>query len=374
MLVVTAFVSLGLALSLVLTARLHGHLTFDHAEQGVQKVHTLPVPRIGGVAVAGALLAGGFLVSGTETGNERDDFDSLFGMIMLAAIPAFIAGLLEDITKRVGVMSRLMATMASGVVFALLSGIWLDRLDIPLIDGLLPIAVIGIAVTAFALAGVANSINIIDGFNGLAGGVSIIILLGIAAIAQMVGDVALVRLALIGATALFGFMLVNYPRGLLFLGDGGAYVVGYYLAQLAVLLVVRNPEISPWAMAVLFCYPLTETTFSIIRRVRNNRHPGHPDRIHLHSLIHGRIVRKLVASDSPLWLSNALVAPIVWLFALVPALLAVQWAQDAGALIVIAAGFCFAYNFVYTRLARFRWCLRCALGIGLRWSRRCQSR
>ena len=310
------------------------------------------------------MLVGGVLFYAPD--EAAGEFSSLHGILAIAAIPAFCAGFLEDITKRVGVMPRLVATMTSGAVFALLTGIWLDRLDLPLVDSLLPIAVIGIPITAFAVAGVANAINIIDGFNGLAGGVGVIIHLAIAAVAASVGDAAIVQLALLGAAALLGFLLVNFPRGALFMGDGGAYLIGFFLAQLAVLLVVRNPEISPWAMAAIFCFPLAETTFSILRRVRNKRHPGHPDRVHLHSLVHARLVKRFVAADVPAYVSNALVAPLLWVLALLPALLAVQWPYDTSFLMVIAFLFCVLYNAIYARLACFRWCWRRAFGFRAR--------
>ena len=326
-------------------------------------MHCRPVPRVGGLAIVAGLLVGGLVViPGT---SSDDSFRRLFDLIALAAVPAFFAGLIEDVTKRVGVLTRMLATIASGALFALLSGIWLKRLDLPFIDSLLLIAVIGIAVTAFAVAGVANAINIIDGFNGLAGGVSLIILLGMAAIAHQVGDHTIMQLALLGAAALVGFLAVNFPRGAIFLGDGGSYLIGYYMAQLAVLLVVRNPEVSAWAMAVLFCYPLAETTFSILRRVRNKRHPGHPDRIHLHSLIHGRIVKRFAQPNTPSWLSNALVAPFGWVLAAAPALAAIQWYQNTTVLMLCAAVYCLVYNALYARLAIFRWCIACLFGFGL---------
>jgi len=73
--------------------------------------------------------------------------------------------------------------------------------------------------TAFAVAGIANSVNIIDGFNGLASGVVVLMLLTLGSIAYSVGDTAVLNLALLGAAVVLGFMAVNYPRGYIFLGD-----------------------------------------------------------------------------------------------------------------------------------------------------------
>jgi len=133
--------------------------------------------------------------------------------------------------------------------------------------------------TAFAVAGIANSVNIIDGFNGLASGVVVLMLLTLGSIAYSVGDTAVLNLALLGAAVVLGFMAVNYPRGYIFLGDAGAYTLGYYVAVLAVALATRNPDqVSPWAMLLVCGYPFIETLFSVYRRASRKRkhNPGSP--------------------------------------------------------------------------------------------------
>ena len=231
--------SLLITLLVIRYQHLHGHLTADHDLDGVQKFHATPVPRVGGVGVFLGLL-GGLLAKWWG-----DDPVATPNLILLAcALPAFGAGLVEDLTKRVGVRERLMATALSALLGGYFLGAWITRLDIPGLDSLLhppsirlgldAIALSGIfsiAVTAFAVAGVANAFNIIDGYNGLAGVVAIISLLGLAYVADVVGDRAVLvgALGLVGAIA--GFLVWNYPNGLIFLGDGGAYVIGFLVAE-----------------------------------------------------------------------------------------------------------------------------------------------
>ena len=96
--------------------------------------------------------------------------------------------------------------------------------------------------------------------------------------------------------ALLGFLVFNYPSGRIFMGDGGAYLLGFWLGELSVLLVVRNPDVSPWFPIVLLAYPVVETLFSIYRRkFLQGRSAGRPDAMHLHQLIYRRLARVAVA-------------------------------------------------------------------------------
>ena len=114
-----------------------------------------------------------------------------------------------------------------------------------------------------AVGGCTHALNIIDGINGLAGMVAVLMAISIALVAWQVQDFPIFLIATALASATLGFLAWNFPFGRVFLGDGGAYFLGFMLAELAVLLVVRNPSVSPfYALAVLF-YPVFETLFSI---------------------------------------------------------------------------------------------------------------
>src|SRR5699024_9358422 len=121
----------------------------------------------------------------------------------------------------------------------------------------------------------------------------------------------------------------NFPYGRVFLGDGGAYFLGFMLAQLAVQLVVRNPGVSPvYALAVLF-YPVFETLFSIWRRrVIRGTPVDQPDALHLHQLIFRRVVRAAWRHDLPdgeSELCNAMTSPYLWVLALIGLVPATVW-------------------------------------------------
>jgi len=314
---------------LVWSKRWHGDFTMD-SQHGVQKVHSDPTPRVGGVAIC---LGGLCVWSILQLSNSPTAIETrlLLGFVLLGAIPAFGAGLIEDVTKRVSVKTRLIATILSGLFFAMYTGYFVHDVGLPAVDTLLAFAPVGLLFTAFAVSGIANSVNIIDGFHGLAGGVVLLMLLTLAVIAFRVGDVVILNLALAGAAVVLGFMLLNFPKGLIFLGDAGAYSLGYFVAVLALALTARNPDVvSPWAMVLVCGYPIIETLFSIYRRMtgKQRRSPGSPDASHLHSLVYRHVVSTRLMPKAPAWKRNAMTSPILWGYAVVPMFGAVFWPES----------------------------------------------
>ena len=334
----------AVAFLLVATQDWHGHLSMDSLE-GIQKSHTHPTPRVGGIAIAIGVVAGYFFAPHA--------IQSLLWPLMLAGIPAFGFGLLEDITKRVSVKVRLLATMFSGVLGWGVTGYAITRLNIPAMDWMFGYTVVAVAFTALAVGGVANSINIIDGFNGLASGTVVIILGGFAAICLSVGDADLASTCLILAGAVLGFLLLNWPLGKIFLGDGGAYFIGFALAWIAVLIMARHPEVSAWAMLLVCGYPILEVLFSIVRRSRRGMSPGDPDRLHMHSLVKKRLIRRLLPHASNL-ARNSATGATMWIAALLPVLVATNLSGQSVDMMVGLAFCAFTYSTVYARLTRFR--------------------
>jgi UDP-N-acetylmuramyl pentapeptide phosphotransferase/UDP-N-acetylglucosamine-1-phosphate transferase len=339
----SALASFVLAKVLVLTAGHHGRYTMD-APGAVQKFHLHPTPRVGGIGIYVALLVAWLLVTQADT-------RSILGTILLAGVPCLLVGLLEDLTKRVGVRTRLIATMASGALACLLSGVMLTRLDLPLADSALALPAVALLFSAFAIGGVANALNIIDGFNGLASGTMVIALAAIAVIAGGAGDTPLAITAVILTAAVAGFWMVNFPWGKLFLGDGGAYFAGFALAWLAVLLPMRNPAVSPWASLLVCAYPIIEVIYSMVRRSRSRQPAADADRRHLHSLVAVKIVQRRLPMLHPT-LQNSAVSVLMWACAAVPAILGVAFSGRTPVLVACVAGCALAYHLLYRQVAR----------------------
>jgi UDP-GlcNAc:undecaprenyl-phosphate/decaprenyl-phosphate GlcNAc-1-phosphate transferase len=278
-------------------------------------------------------------------------------LLALSAVPAFAGGLGEDVTKKVGVMVRLILTVSAAIAASLLVGATLDRLDVPGIDTMLQWPVFAIAFTAVAVGGMANAINIIDGYNGLAGGYALLVLGALAFVAVQVADPVVLTASLTMAGAVFGLLLWNYPKGKIFLGDGGAYLLGFWLGELSILLVARNPEVSPWFPMVLLIYPVFETCFSVYRRkLIRGSNPGHPDALHLHQLIYLRLSRISVGSRNPREITrrNSSVARYIWTGTAIFVLAALPVWRHTPVLVGITAIFCLAYLWLYIRLIRWR--------------------
>jgi len=330
-------------LAICLSKQWHGRWTTDH-HHGVQKFHTHPTARVGGVAMNLGIVISLLLLDKAES--------SIMLPLFTASIPAFLIGLTEDLTKKIGVLMRLGATFASGILACLLSGISLNRLDILGVDLLLAWPVVSVIFTAFAVAGISNAVNIVDGFNGLASGLVAMSLTALGFVAQSVGDTILMNVCILLFAVLMGFMVMNFPFGKIFMGDGGAYLTGFWLAWIAILLPIRNPSISPWCSLLACLYPVLEVLFSMARRLSRNLHPGHPDRLHLHSLVKTRIVRKRLAGF-PHTLVNSAVSPLIWSMSAVPCILSVAFASNLIALVFSVVICAICYKLIYFRLIRF---------------------
>jgi UDP-N-acetylmuramyl pentapeptide phosphotransferase/UDP-N-acetylglucosamine-1-phosphate transferase len=185
--------SLGLSVLVVLTTRWHGFLSLDESA-GVQKVHAHPTPRVGGLPMVLGLMA--------AVWAGPDELRDKIWPWLVAGIPAFAFGLAEDLTKRVSVTQRLLATMASGVLAWALTGYSLTGVNVWGLDWLLQITIVSVLFTAFAVGGVANAINIIDGLNGLASSMVLWALLGVATLAATLGDTVLASTCLLLAACL----------------------------------------------------------------------------------------------------------------------------------------------------------------------------
>ena len=318
-----------------------------------QKIHALPAPRIGGIGIVVGLIAG-VTVSHFSAGPAW----SLSAMVLLlCAMPAFLAGLVHDFTDSLTPRGRLVATAVSAALaFALLDA-QIRSADIPGLDWVLATGVGSLLGTLLAVAGIAHAVNIIDGLNGLASMCVVIMLAGVAYVAGAVGDTLVLGLALAGIGAVLGFFVWNFPGGFIFLGDGGAYFLGFYLAETTILLLVRNPEVSPLFGLLVCVYPIVETLFSAWRRYWLRAQPASlPDGIHLHTLVYRRLMRWAVgAQDARAVIrANSLSAPYLWVLcsaSVAPAALFWDQPMVLGGLMTL---FALSYLLLYRRIVRFR--------------------
>jgi UDP-N-acetylmuramyl pentapeptide phosphotransferase/UDP-N-acetylglucosamine-1-phosphate transferase len=349
---VSFFASVILTLIVIKQAKVYG-AALDSNLSGVQKVHVHIVPRVGGIGIFLSVV-----VTGIITMWRAPPIGQGIVLLLACSAVAFLGGIVEDFTQCVSPTRRLALTM-----FAAVLGYWLLDARIEHIDGVLsqmlsvnPIW-LSLPLTVLAVAGIANAVNIIDGFNGLASVVSICMLLSLGYVALQVNDMFVLVAALMVAGATAGFLVWNYPVGLIFLGDGGAYFLGFMLGELSILLVMRNPQVSTWYAALLLIYPVFETLFSIYRRLfLRGRSPGVPDGIHLHSLIFRRLVLWAVGPRDARALArrNSLTSPYLWLLSLMAVVPATLLWRHTFVLMIFCLLFIVSYVWLYTRIVRFK--------------------
>ena len=346
--VLVAALGTGILMPLAIRARSIGH---DETE-GVQKLHLVPTSRLGGVVMFLVYLA-------TVLAALRIEHAALSAALPLAiaALPVVLVGLWEDLTRRVRPRYRMVAAVASAALASWLAGGIIARLDLPVIDGWLRHLWFVLPLTWFMVAGACNAMNLIDGANGLAGGTALMMFGGLAIAAGWTADPLMVTQTFTIMGAIAGFLIWNYPRGHVFLGDAGAYFLGFMYAVLSIQLVARNDEISAWFVIMLAAYPIVETLFSIYRRKWLSGRPvGMPDGAHLHSLIYRRIMRWAAGEHSARELTrrNSMTSPYLWMLCSLSVVPAVLWFDSTAIQAACILLFGAIYVLLYWRIVRFK--------------------
>ena len=329
----------------------HQHVSSDEIASGPQKIHHFATPRIGGVPIFLGVLAGCFLLSYLLP-------QLVWLPFLVTLLPVWLAGIVEDFTKRVSALSRLIAAFVSSLIGMWLMDARIDRLGSDMLDYFLQTYVIlSVLLTMVAVGGITHAMNIIDGFNGLAGMSAVMILSALAYVSNVLGDAFLLSQCLILIGATLGFLFWNFPKGSIFAGDGGAYLWGFMIAEISVLLLYRHPEVSPWFPVLLLIYPTWETIFSIYRRkILRGKPVGMPDAMHLHSLVYRRLVKYKIGSKESTHLirRNSLTAPYLWMMSALSIIPALFIWRDTDWLILCIFLFTIFYCMVYSMIVRFK--------------------
>jgi UDP-GlcNAc:undecaprenyl-phosphate GlcNAc-1-phosphate transferase len=288
--VAIVFVALGVAYLVsaltvpVLVRVANSRQLFDFPDRD-RHGHALPVPRLGGVAVFAGLLAALFLAKVVDTfaHGRTAPITALTLALGVGAAILFVLGLYDDV-RGVPPVAKLAAQTVAAVI-VIRSGFKIDLLAFPPAFEF-SLGILSIPVTLLWLVGVSNALNLVDGMDGLAGGVTLIALCVTTGAAIVLGnaDVAWQTFALIGA--LLGFLRYNAPPARIFLGDSGSLAIGFLLAVLTVKGATR-PSGALFALAPIFAlsYPLLDTGISILRRFLRKQPLSRADGRHIHHQI-----------------------------------------------------------------------------------------
>lgn len=242
----------------------------------VQAAHTRPTLRLAGVALSLSMWLS-IVINGAEVEPLR--------LLLVAALPLFFVGLLEDVGVHQSPRRRIAVAIVSGVIFSGVTGTYLYDPGLFFLRPLFEYWPLAVGFTLFVTAGLIHAFNLIDGLNGLAGSVAIVACAGISAISYRAGSSELILPSLVICGALLGFLALNFPFGRLFLGDSGAYTTGFLLSWLALEGLRASPLISPWAMLMMFFWPIADTLLTIWRRLKAGQPVSHPDRMHFHQVV-----------------------------------------------------------------------------------------
>ena len=253
---------------------------------GGRKHQERPVPRMGGLAVAAAFTVVLFIAT-WATGDEQSI--SLLAGVLLPALVVAGLGFLDDLLA-LGPWVRLIGVAALAAV-VWWTGTRIEITGIPLIDA---------AITVVWIVGITNAMNLLDNSDGLAASTATISALGVAAVALIYGQYLVGALALALAGAALGFLWHNWHPATVYLGDAGAYFLGFLLAVLTIRL--RPIELDrSWSVLIavlLLLLPIADTAFVVIRRVVESRHPFTAGRDHLSHVLmdRGLSVRQAVGA------------------------------------------------------------------------------
>jgi UDP-GlcNAc:undecaprenyl-phosphate/decaprenyl-phosphate GlcNAc-1-phosphate transferase len=312
--------------------------------KAVQAAHSAPTPRTGGVAVVLALGLGFWLFA-------PESVAPMTGLFLMSLIPVFAIGVAEDLGIFMSPRRRLFAAAMSSVLVIVMLDVQVTQADVPGLDWALGFAAFGFFFTVLWVTGLCHATNLIDGLNGLAAGTCALTAIGIAMIAEQAGDTDMGTLAAMIVPAILGFLVLNWPFGKVFLGDGGAYTLGHVLGWLGIILLARNPEIAGTAVGLLFFWPVADTFFAMYRRIRAGVRPDEPDRLHFHQLVM-RAIEILILGRKRRKVSNPLASLVLMPLVAAPIFTGVLlWDRPYAALFAI--GF-FAILFVSSYSAGMR--------------------
>lgn len=294
----------------------------------LQALHSRPTPRVGGGAVLTAFAVVVFL--------NRDQLGVDLLLALLAGLVIFVVGLKEDIFRNVSPRARLLAAMISGALAMALTAGMVPSLH-PRVDPAFGFVALPILVTLIWSAGTCHALNLIDGLNGLSSSYAMVATTAIVVIAMQTGDLDLQFTGLVLIAALLGFFVLNWPYARIFMGDAGAYAIGHALTWLGIVLMARNPQVSPIAVLLVLFWPVADTTWSIIRRRIMKRAINQPDRMHFHHIVI-RLIARLSGKPRSDEALNPLATLMLFPFFSLPALMGVMfWNKPDAALISLAA-------------------------------------
>ncbi len=237
-----------------------------------RRIHKKPIPLIGGLAIFY-----GFLIS-VLCFCVIDE--AVIG-IVLGALLIVITGIIDDKYSLPAKVKLLMQIVAAVIVIAF--GVEMRYFENPFTNEYVTLGWLSIPITIIWIVGVTNAVNLTDGLDGLAAGISTIASLSLLILILFTDNINLAIMTAALAGAAFGFLPYNFNPAKIFMGDTGSMFLGYMLACISVQGLMKTYTIISFALPILVLgLPIFDTLFAIVRRVVTGRSIMSPDRGHLH--------------------------------------------------------------------------------------------
>jgi UDP-GlcNAc:undecaprenyl-phosphate/decaprenyl-phosphate GlcNAc-1-phosphate transferase len=290
----------------------------------MRKVHQTLMPRLGGLAIYLSFLAG---VVFLQPENQYA------ASIMIGSGIIVITGVCDDIFE-LSARIKLLAQLAAAFVVVLYGGLQITFINLPF-GGLFEFGYLSIPLTILWIIGITNAINLIDGLDGLAAGVSSIALVSISGMAIIMGNMYVVIIGSILLVCTLGFLYYNFHPAKIFMGDTGALFLGFMISVLSLLGFKNVTFVSFIVPVIILGVPISDTIFAIVRRIINKQPLSSPDKSHLHHcllragfthrqtviIIYGMAaffgLVAVIFSQAKLWGSMLLVAILIFIIELV---------------------------------------------------------
>jgi len=250
-----------------------------------RKIHQKPIARLGGIAifVATMLAIIPLLCLSNNIGQAFRGIWVKVTCMLVASSLIFGVGLLDDL-KNIRTRTKLIVQIVAGLLVCL-AGIHIDKLaikDFVVLD----LGILSIPFTLCWIIGITNAVNLIDGLDGLAGGICAIACGAMACLSMIQGNIILATMMLAMFGALTGFLLFNFHPAKIFMGDGGSLFLGFTIATASVLTMSKSEALVGFGLPVLVLgIPIFDTLLSILRRYLSRRGIMSPDRGHFHHLL-----------------------------------------------------------------------------------------
>lgn len=236
-----------------------------------RKVHQGIMPRMGGLAIFISFVIGVILLP------VEQKFTTAF---LVGCTIIIITGMLDDMLE-LSAKLKLLGQLAAAVIVIVWGGVQITFINLPF-GGEIQFGIFSIPLTIIWIVGVTNAINLIDGLDGLAAGVSSIALIVIGGMAFIMGDIYVAMIGAVLLVSTLGFLLYNFHPAKIFMGDTGALFLGYAIAVLSLLGYKNLTFISLIVPVIILGVPISDTFFAIIRRLVNKQPLSAADKSHLH--------------------------------------------------------------------------------------------